>query len=62
LLTDAIIDINYYEKDKYIIDIQHEGKRYTKKFSAINNIKDENKFEIAARANFIHSLDAALTR
>ena len=61
-LVDATIDINYFKKEKYTIDIQHEGSRYTKTFNAISREKDKKKFETAARANFIHSLDAALTR
>jgi hypothetical protein len=62
LLSDAIIDLNYYEKDKYIIDIQHEAQRYTKLFNEINNKKNHNKFRIATKANYIHSLDAAFVR
>ena len=62
LLKDAEIDVNYYKKEKYTIDIQNEGKRYTKTFFGITNEEDHEKFETATRANFIHSLDAALTR
>lgn len=62
MLSDALIDLNYYEKEKYTVDIQYEAKRYTKLFSTISNEKNFNKFKIAARANYIHSLDAALTR
>lgn len=61
-LLDAIVDLNYYEKKKYTIDIQHEGKRYTKSFKAVNDKKDYGKEKTSARANFIHTLDAALTR
>lgn len=61
-LTDAIVDLNYYKKRNYIIDILDEGKRYTKSFYALSEDKDNNKFKIAARANYVHSLDAALTR
>ena len=61
-LLDAIVDVNYYEKNKYVVDIQNEGKRYTKSFKAISNKKNYQKEKTSARANFIHTLDAALTR
>lgn len=62
LLSDAVIDLNYYKKNSYIVDLLHRGKRYTKSFKTTSSTKDHRKFKTAVRANYIHSLDAALTR
>lgn len=62
-LSDALIDANYYTKnDSYIIDFINEKKRFTKYFTILTEELDDDKFKISIRANFVQSLDSALTR
>lgn len=43
-------------------EITIESKRYTKKFKELTNQFDTKKFKTSTRANYVHSLDAALMR
>jgi hypothetical protein len=62
-LNDATVDANYYIKgDSYIIDFLEDGKRYTKYFTILSEKIDNDKFDISIRANYVQSLDSALTR
>lgn len=61
-LSDASIDLNYYKQLDITFDFQYAGQRYKKTYKAISSEKDFKKIEIAAKANFVHALDAALVR
>lgn len=62
-LVDAVVDAKYYSKtETYTIDFQNEKKRYTKYYTVLSEKTDDKKYKISLRANYIQSLDSALTR
>lgn len=62
-LNDAKVNVNYYKKgNDFVIDFKTGADRYTKTYTNLTEELDYKKFQVAIRANYVQSLDAALVR
>jgi hypothetical protein len=62
LQDDAIVNLQYFTGETKAIEIYINNERHTKQEFFLTSHRDHKKIFSAIRANYVHTLDAALVR